>query len=81
MAKDKSKAANQPQNAPQGGSNVVALVTRCPVDACGKKVHRSSFCEMHFDWFKQGLISRDGKKPSDFDKKYQAYMKRHKSAA
>jgi hypothetical protein len=84
MAKDKSKAANQPQSAPQNAppaGNVVQMPSRCPVDACGKKAHRSDFCEMHFEWFKEGLINRQGMKPRDFDKKMQAYTKRHKSAA
>lgn len=79
MAKDKSKAANQPQ---QGGpSNVVQLPTRCPVEDCGKKPHRSVFCSEHFDWFKEGLVNKKGEKPKDFDKKHQAYLRRHKKAS
>jgi len=81
MAKDKSKAANQPQNQHASDNNVVQLPTRCPVDKCGKKPYKSSFCEEHFTWFKEGLINRKGERPRDFDKKYQAFLKRQKQAA
>lgn len=79
MAKDKSKAANSPQQS--GGGNVIQLPTECPVEACGKKPRRSVFCEEHFLWFKEGLVSRKGEKPKDFDKKHQAFLKRQKQAA
>lgn len=66
--------------APQGGGNVVSLAI-CPVEKCGKKATRSEFCDEHFKWFKEGLITRGGQKPKDFDKKYQAYLMRQKKAA
>lgn len=62
------------------GGNVVQMPLGCPAEGCGKKRVRSTFCAEHFEWFKEGLISRDGAKPKDFDKKYQAYTRR-KSAA
>ena len=58
----------------QNNSNVVSLPERCPV--CAGKATRSSFCEEHFVWFKEGLINRKGEKPKDFDKKYQAFMRK-----
>lgn len=61
---------------PPAPQNVVALPSRCPVDGCGKKATRAEFCEEHFQWFKEGLISRDGKRPKDFDKKHRAYLLR-----
>ena len=27
-------------------------------------------------WFKAGLVNRRGEKPSDFDKKYQAFLRK-----
>ena len=69
MAKDSKNPAPVPQN-------VVQLPSACPVEGCGKKPKRSSFCAEHFEWFKAGLISRQGQKPKDFDKKYQAFMRK-----
>lgn len=73
MAKDKSKAANQQ---PQASNNVVQMPSRCPVENCGKKPQRSVFCSEHFTWFKEGLVNKEGEKPKDFDRKYQAYLRR-----
>ena len=55
-------------------NNVVEMVKRCPV--CKGKEARAGFCEEHFMWFKEGLINRKGEKPSDFDKKYQSFMRK-----
>lgn len=68
-------------NGSQGGDNVVQLSTNCSVEKCGNKTHKMTFCAEHFMWFKEGLISRQGQRPSDFDKKYQAFMTRTKKAA
>ena len=46
----------------------------CPV--CEKKAKKMNFCEEHFMWFKQGLVNRRGEKPSDFDKKYRAFLRK-----
>ena len=62
----------------EGGGNVVAL-TRCACEGCGKKAELSNFCKEHYDWFKFGLLTKEGKKPTDFDKKYQAFTA-HKKA-
>jgi hypothetical protein len=32
-------------------------------------------------WFKEGLVNKKGQKPTDFDKKFQAFQMRHKKAA
>lgn len=68
MSKDKGTPT------PQAGGNVVAMPTNCCVEKCGKKQDRMGFCSEHFGWFKEGLVNKKGKKPSDFDKKYQAFM-------
>lgn len=70
---------NKPNN--NNANNLAHLPSRCPVDGCNKKAERSEFCSAHFDWFKEGLVTREGHKPKDFDKKYQAYMRRHPKAA
>lgn len=62
-----------------GGGNVVSM--NCCVDKCGKRVEKMTFCAEHFGWFKEGLVNRQGQKPSDFDKKYQSYMTKKKGAA
>ncbi len=62
-------------------NNVVALPTNCSVEKCTKKVSRLKFCEEHFVWLKEGLVTKEGKKPNDFDKKFQAFSTRHKKSA
>jgi len=72
MAKDNSPTPN----------NVLPLGnTTCCVEKCTKKNHKMNFCAEHFVWFKEGLISKKGEKPSDFDKKFQAFTARTKKAA
>ncbi len=61
-----------------GGSNVLTL-SKCMCEGCGKKGELSTgdggFCKEHYSWFKFGLLTREGKKPIDFDKKWMAYKK------
>ena len=45
-----------------------------------KKAELTNFCTQHYDWFKFGLLTKEGKKPTDFDKKFTAYSKRAKAA-
>lgn len=73
MSDKKNSGPNSPAN------NVITL-SMCPVEKCGKKASRAEFCDEHFGWFKEGLVSRKGEKPKDFDKKYQAFL-RHKKVA
>ncbi|MBX7232148.1 MAG: hypothetical protein K1X29_08705 [Bdellovibrionales bacterium] len=75
MAKD-NKAGTNPNSKP-----TAEVATVCPVEKCGKKATRMEFCDEHFNWFKEGMISRKGEKPKDFDKKYQAYLSRQKKAS
>lgn len=70
MAKDQENKAKAPP------ANVVALPSRCAVDACGKKISKMNFCDEHFGWFKEGLVNKAGVKPKDFDKKFQAFLNR-----
>lgn len=61
--------------------NVAQLPTRCCAEKCNEKVTRMNFCNEHFMWFKEGLLNRQGQRPSDFDKKYQAFIHRDKKAS
>lgn len=67
------------QQAP-ASSNVVAMTSKCGCEGCGKKSDLMNLCAEHYDWFKFGLITKEGKRPSDFDKKFQAYSRHHKAA-
>lgn len=67
----------QPQPQPKKEqNNVVAITERCTAEECKAKPERASFCKEHFAWFKEGLITKDGKRPKDFQKKYAQYMSR-----
>jgi len=61
--------------------NVSQLKTSCCVEKCVKKNDRMNFCSEHYMWFKEGLINKTGHKPTDFDKKFQAFQSRGKKAA
>ncbi len=63
-------------------NNVVPLSPqKCTADDCKKKPTRAGFCDEHYEWFKEGLITKEGHRPSDFDKKYQAFMRRKQPKA
>lgn len=68
-----TKLKHQHQDQTQGG-NVVAMVSKCTAEGCSKTADLMTFCKEHYDWFKWGLVTKAGKRPTDFDKKYQAYM-------
>jgi hypothetical protein len=59
-------------------NNVVPL-SKCKCEGCGKRSEKMDFCMEHYDWFKFGLVTKEGKRPTDFDKKWQAFRK-HKAA-
>ncbi len=45
----------------------------CKCDTCKKPQDRFTFCNQHYEWFKFGLITKEGKKVSDFEKKFDHY--------
>lgn len=58
-------------------NNVIALGSnKCTSEGCKKKPEKAGFCSEHFDWFKAGLITKEGVKAMDFDKKYYHYYKK-----
>lgn len=76
--KHKQQAGQNNQSGNQ--SNVVAMPSKCGCEGCGKKSELMNLCQEHYSWLKFGLITKEGKRPTDFDKKYTSYMK-HKNAA
>jgi hypothetical protein len=80
--KSENKSKNAPSPEKQAPSNVVALQAhKCTAEACKKKPERAGFCSEHYTWFKEGLITMEGYRAKDFDKKYHAYMNRKNRAA
>ncbi len=69
-----------PPAAAAATSNVIPL-SKCCAEGCSKKSDLLNFCNEHYDWFKFGVITKEGKRPSDFDKKYQAYQAHSKKRA
>jgi hypothetical protein len=60
---------------------VHVLSTSCLAETCKKKIEKAGFCFEHFDWFKEGLITKEGRKPTDFEKKFFNYQQRRRPAA
>lgn len=61
---------------PNPKSNVTPLPGMCMAEDCKKRSEKANFCMEHFDWFKEGLITKEGKRPTDFDKKHSDYTRR-----
>ncbi len=58
----------------QGGGK-----TYCGAVGCKTSDHRFGFCKEHYEQFKFGLIKKDGKPVSDYEKKfghYEAFKRR-----
>ena len=70
----KKKPQNKPRNVPSGP-------VQCVADECNEKPKRLNFCQDHFAWFKDGLVTREGSRVKDFDKKYQGFLRRQAKAA
>lgn len=73
-----TKLKHQTQDS--SGGNVVSL-SRCTAQGCNKKSDLLTFCNEHYDWFKFGLINKQGERPTDFDKKYIAFQRQQKKTA
>lgn len=61
---------------PNQNSNVTPMPDRCMAEGCSKSQSKLSFCDEHFLWYKEGLINKKGERPSDFDKKYQLFLRK-----
>ncbi len=51
----------------------VVGIDSCKCEGCKKHQARFTFCDEHFEWFKFGLITKEGKKVMDYDKKFSHY--------
>lgn len=75
MSEKKNK--NTPAPEKQMPTNVVPLTAhKCLGEDCKAKPTRANFCNEHYIWFKEGLLTMDGYKAKDFDKKYHAWLRR-----
>ena len=45
----------------------------CLAEGCKKSTARAEFCDTHFQWYKQGLITKKGTKAKDYEKKLRYY--------
>jgi hypothetical protein len=70
MAENKKIEKQVPNNVVQLGA------TKCIAEGCNKKHVKASFCTEHFEWFKAGLITKEGGKAADFEKKHYHFMKK-----
>ena len=52
----------------------VAGKTFCTAEGCKTNEWKFSFCGEHYEQFKFGLITKQGKKVSDYEKKIDHYM-------
>ncbi len=78
----KKEQGQKPSSQGPGPNNVVSIVVdRCKTEGCKGKATRAGFCEEHFVWFKEGLVTADGHFAKDFEKKYQNFMKSRKKVA
>jgi hypothetical protein len=77
---DTTQGSGKPQQ--MGKSNVIDLASRkCCEETCKKTSSRAGFCDEHFSWYKEGLITNEGHRPRDFDKKYQLFMVKMRKAS
>jgi len=53
---------------------IVSGVEQCKCEGCKKPESQFTFCQDHYEWFKFGLITKHGKKVSDYDKKYEHFQ-------
>ncbi len=49
------------------------VAQHCKCQGCKKMEARFTFCDTHFEWFKFGLITKEGKKVRDFEAKWTAF--------
>jgi hypothetical protein len=77
MADAKKPVQNNPSPEKQMPGGVVNLAShKCTAESCKAKPDRAGFCNEHYTWFKEGLLTLEGYKAKDFDKKYHAYLRR-----
>ena len=73
--------AKAPVTTEKKEGKVLSLPGMCIADECKKRSEKANFCMEHFDRFKEGLITKEGRRPSDFEKKFSDYSRRVKKSA
>ncbi len=74
---EKKSAKPSPAPAAPGQAQVIPLAaSKCVHEGCKAKPEKAGFCGEHYMWFKEGLITMQGQKAKDFDKKYHAWLRR-----
>lgn len=77
MSEDKKNVKNNPAPEKQMPGKVVNLdAHKCTAEMCKAKPQRAGFCNEHYMWFKEGLLTLEGFKAKDFDKKFHSWQKR-----
>lgn len=73
---EKKPATPKTEVKPQGGQVISLVAEKCVAEGCKSKPEKAQFCKEHYTWFKEGLLTLEGKKAKDFDKKYHAWLRR-----
>ena len=77
MSEAKKPAKGNPAPEKQMPGKVISLdAYKCTAEACKAKPEAAGFCKEHYVWFKEGLLTLEGKKAKDFDKKFYNWQKR-----
>lgn len=53
----------------------VESTAKCACEGCKTDAAKFSFCATHYEHYKFGLIKKDGKPVSDYDRKYEHYTR------
>lgn len=59
----------------KGGGGPGATASMCKYSGCKGSISKFGFCAEHFDQFKFGLITKNGEHVSDYDKKFDHFMR------
>jgi hypothetical protein len=79
---EKKMTKNSPAPEKQMPSNVTPIkAEKCIAENCKHAPERANFCNEHYTWFKEGIMTIDGYKAKDFDKKYHDYLRRSQKAS
>lgn len=76
MAENKEKKNNSSPEKQMPGNVIPLTANKCCAENCKHKPDRAGFCTEHYGWFKEGLLTLEGFKAKDFDKKYHAMLRR-----
>lgn len=56
-------------NDPKQNGGAPAVSDKCKSEDCKKKQEKFGFCMEHYEWYMEGIIRGDGRKPTDFQEK------------